>query len=206
LNSNAKIGRYNILSLLPFFLSCTCLGVLCGADALLAGCILFEALLRYRFHLIIWVARHTSLSGLIESGGYHGQRGLVVLLALALSYLGRGLAIPILSISGGNRRLHCGVYGRRHLVKAGLLLFDGVLLLLLVVALGYVRVVDVLALDLVVGDLNPLGVGIIGGFLIALLLNSLETLRLTVDVISGYRGLVNVCLLFVCGKKLIDWE
>jgi hypothetical protein len=69
-----------------------------------------------------------------------------------------------------------------------------------------VRVVDVLALDLVVGDLNPLGVGIIGGFLIALLLNSLETLRLTVDVISGYRGLVNVCLLFVCGKKLIDWE
>ena len=50
------------------------------------------------------------------------------------------------------------------------------------------RVVDVLALDLVVGDLHPLGVGVIGGFLIALLLNSLETLRLTVDVISGYMG------------------
>jgi hypothetical protein len=43
-------------------------------------------------------------------------------------------------------------------------------------------------LDLVVGDLNPLGVGVIGGFLVAFLLNSLETLRLTVDVISSFKG------------------
>ena len=113
---------------------------------------------------------------------------MVVLLALALPYLRRGLTVPLLSISGGYRSLYCGVYGRWHLVEAGLLLFDGVLLLLLVVALGYVRVVDVLTLDLVVGDLDPLGVGIIGGFLVAFLLNSLETLRLTVDVISSYKG------------------
>jgi hypothetical protein len=69
------------------------------------------------------------------------------------------------------------------------------------------RVVDVLTLDFVIGDLDPLGVCIIGGLLVALLLDSLETLRLTVDVISRYRGdKIPNFLLLVWGKKLTDWE
>lgn len=70
------------------------------------------------------------------------------------------------------------------MIEAGLLLLDGILLLLLVVALRYMRVVDVLTLDFVIGYLDPLGVSVIRGLFVALLLDSLETLRLTLDVIS----------------------
>ena len=139
-------------------------------------------------HLIIGVACGAPLSGLIECGGDHGRRGLVVRLALALPCLRRALAHIFSSSSWRRRSLHSGVCGGCNLIEAGLLLLDGVLLLLLVVALGYMRVVDVLTLDFVIGDLDPLGVCVIGGLLVALLLDSLETLRLTVDVISGYRG------------------
>ena len=67
------------------------------------------------------------------------------------------------------------------------------------------RVVDVLTLDFVIRDLDPLGVSVIGGLLVALLFDSLETLRLTVDVISRYRGdKIPHFLLLVWGKKLTD--
>ena len=177
-----------------------------------SGCysILFKALLWYRFHSIICVTSHAALSGLIESSDYPVVE-VFIRLALALDTILWGFAWLVFWRALGWLLLgFCWVRWLKD-VETGLFLLDGVfLLLLLVIALRDVRVGDLLAQDLMIRGLHTLRVRVIWRLLVTLLLDTLETLRLTVDVIRCYKewrlGTKVIILdLTICLWEKVNW-